>query len=453
MSNPGNGRLVISARSLRRVAANALWLTLVVAGLAALSPGQAGVNVKAYSSAEAGRITMGPDGALWFTETNAGKIGRITTSGVITEYAIPTANSFPFGITTGPDGALWFTEVQSQKIGRMTTDGTVTEYPAGGSPSNDFLSNIAAGADGALWFNKHCSGISRITTAGVVTDYPTTSCPFGLTRGPDDALWFADLYRVGRMTTDGVVTSYPLDNYGLQAITVGPDKALWFTGSLLKPPRATDPMIGRITTAGAITKYFLAEDQGWSYLIASGSDGALWFTNPYDNYSVGRITTGGVISIVPIGGPCRYPYNPFNGIVRGDDGALWLSCSSGGIVQLTVADTTPPAVRMKASPNVLWPPNQKMVTVIVSGSITDAGSGVLSSSVEYAVTDEYKVIEPRGHLTLDAAGNYAFTLSLRASREGFDSNGRVYMIRVSARDNVGNRGANWRAVVVPHDLR
>lgn len=453
MSNPKSCRSAHSVRSLCRIGVKALWLTVVVASMTALLPGQAGVSVKAYSSAEAGRIAMGPDGALWFTETNAGKIGRITTDGVITEYAIPTANGFPFGITTGPDGALWFTEVQSQKIGRITTDGTVTEFAAGGSPSNDFLSNITAGADGALWFNKHCSGISRITTAGVVTDFPTTSCPFGLTRGPDDALWFADFYRVGRMTPDGGITSYPLDNYGLQAITVGPDKALWFTGSRVVWPRATDPMIGRITTAGVITKYPLAQDQGWSYLIASGSDGALWFTNPYDNYTVGRITTGGLISIIPIGGPCRYPYNPFNGIVRGDDGALWLSCSSGGIVQLTVTDTTAPAVKMKASPNVLWPADQRMVTVTVSGSITDTGSGVLPSSVEYAVTDEYKVIQPTGHLTLDAAGNYAFTLSLRASREDFDLNGRVYMIRVSARDNVGNRGANWRAVVVPHDLR
>ena len=452
MTNPGSDFLD-SVRSVCRAGVKAVWLMVLVSCMTALLPAQTAISVKAYPSAEAGRITMGPDGALWFTETVAGKIGRITTSGVITEYAIPTPNSFPFGITTGPDGALWFTEVQSQKIGRITTDGSVTEYPAGGSSSSSFLSNITAGADGALWFNKHCFGISRITTAGVVTDYPTTSCPFGLTRGPDDALWFADLYRVGRMTTDGEVTSYPLEDYGLQAITVGPDDALWFTGSLLVPPRATSPMIGRITTAGTITKYFLAEDQGWSYLIASGSDGALWFTNPYDNYSVGRITTSGVISIIPIGGPCRFPYNPFNGIVRGDDGALWLSCSSGSIVQLMVADTTAPAVKMKASPNVLWPPNQKMVTVTVSGTIKDAGSGILASSVEYAVTDEYKVIQPTGHLTLDAAGNYAFTLSLRASREGFDSNGRIYMIRVSARDNAGNRGANWRAVLVPHDRR
>src|SRR5216683_1046064 len=53
-------------------------------------------------------ITAGPDGALWFTEFNGNKIGRITTAGGITnEFKIPTANSGPVGIVAGPDGALW----------------------------------------------------------------------------------------------------------------------------------------------------------------------------------------------------------------------------------------------------------------------------------------------------------------------------------------------------------
>src|SRR5262245_4523867 len=53
-------------------------------------------------------ITVGPHGALWFTEFAGQKIGRITTGGAITEFSVPP--SFPIGITTGPDGALWFTE-------------------------------------------------------------------------------------------------------------------------------------------------------------------------------------------------------------------------------------------------------------------------------------------------------------------------------------------------------
>jgi streptogramin lyase len=46
----------------------------------------------------------------------------------ITEFPIPTGSSFPEWITTGPDGALWFTETGSGKIGRSTTAGAITEY-------------------------------------------------------------------------------------------------------------------------------------------------------------------------------------------------------------------------------------------------------------------------------------------------------------------------------------
>ena len=62
-------------------------------------------------------IAAGPDGALWFTEAQANKIGRVTISGTPTEFTIPTPDSAPFNITTGPDGALWFTEFFGNKTG------------------------------------------------------------------------------------------------------------------------------------------------------------------------------------------------------------------------------------------------------------------------------------------------------------------------------------------------
>jgi hypothetical protein len=46
--------------------------------------------------------TTGPDGALWFTEMGAGKIGRITVSGTFTEFSLPATASSPEGITAGP---------------------------------------------------------------------------------------------------------------------------------------------------------------------------------------------------------------------------------------------------------------------------------------------------------------------------------------------------------------
>jgi virginiamycin B lyase len=61
-------------------------------------------------------ITAGP---LWFTQQGAG-IGRITTSGTVTNYTASGIGQ-PEGITVGPDGALWFTNRTGNSIGRITT--------------------------------------------------------------------------------------------------------------------------------------------------------------------------------------------------------------------------------------------------------------------------------------------------------------------------------------------
>jgi len=110
------------------------------------------------------RISAGPDGALWFTEQAGNNIARITTSGTITEYPIPTADAYPTAIAAGPDGALWFTEDAAPqdvgKIGRITTSGVIIEYPVPTSGSGP--TDITAGPDGAMWFIG--LGIGRITT-------------------------------------------------------------------------------------------------------------------------------------------------------------------------------------------------------------------------------------------------------------------------------------------------
>src|SRR5215467_2422810 len=59
----------------------------------------------------------------------AAKIGRITPAGEITEYPLPanTLAGAP-GITVGPDGALWFTLFGANQIGRITTAGVITTF-------------------------------------------------------------------------------------------------------------------------------------------------------------------------------------------------------------------------------------------------------------------------------------------------------------------------------------
>jgi len=80
------------------------------------------------------RITLGPDGNLWFTAGGTNRIGRMTPDGKFSQFPIPTKGASPIDITVGPDGALWFTEFIGQ-IGRITTDGKITEFPIPGGAS------------------------------------------------------------------------------------------------------------------------------------------------------------------------------------------------------------------------------------------------------------------------------------------------------------------------------
>jgi sugar lactone lactonase YvrE len=64
-------------------------------------------------------ITLGADGAMWFTEINGNNVGRITSDGTITEIPVPTPSGEPLGITKGPDGNIWFTEKSGDKVGTV----------------------------------------------------------------------------------------------------------------------------------------------------------------------------------------------------------------------------------------------------------------------------------------------------------------------------------------------
>src|ERR1700693_330612 len=213
-----------------------LWATadiLFSSGIVRISPADGSTTVYTLPYGQLNAIATGPDGNLWFTEQATDKIGRITTAGVITEFSIPTAGSFPTGIAAGPDGNLWFMESGASKIGRITTAGVITEFslPTAGGGAD----SITEGPDGNLWFTDHFGNkIGRITTAGVITEFPIPSAgsqPYGITAGSDGNLWFTEIDKIGRITTAGVITEFPIPSAGSQpyGITAGSDGHLWLT--------------------------------------------------------------------------------------------------------------------------------------------------------------------------------------------------------------------------------
>ncbi len=152
-------------------------------------------------------IVAGPDGALWAAQNGnyvPCRIVRLETSGKVTTYKVPA----PEYICVGPDQALWFTE-SDNAVGRITTNGKVSRFPIKGSPSSQPVA-VAAGPDGALWFTEDSSNqaqIGRMTLSGKVSlyDVPTTGSASleEITSGPLGDMWFvsASPAAIGRITT------------------------------------------------------------------------------------------------------------------------------------------------------------------------------------------------------------------------------------------------------------
>ena len=223
----------------------------------------------------------------------------IADTGVITEYAVPTAGSQPVSIVSGPDGALWFTEAAGNKVGRITTEGTITnEYPIPTGASG--LDDIAIGPDGNPWFAESVGNkIGSIDPSGAISESAPLapgSQPISVVTGPDGNAWFTahGTGKVGRMTLDGAVTEYSAGITGRPlVITAGPDGNLWFTES-------PGNKIGRLDPASGVTaETTVPTNQSAPWEITAGPDGNVWFTERLGN-KIGRITPDGVITEFPI---------------------------------------------------------------------------------------------------------------------------------------------------------
>lgn len=180
------------------------------------------------------------DKEAWFTTDHNG-IGKVTGAGKIHLYSLPDDNSQPTAITLGPDGNLWFVESEGSNVGKMTPEGKVTEYNVGFNGfSNSF--GIAAGSDGRIWFadpGNSTPRIGAINTDGTGLTYYSTGLTGeadSIVAGPDGNLYFGEFGgAIGKITTAGEITEFPLPmsegSFPVLSLTVGPNGNIWFSNN------------------------------------------------------------------------------------------------------------------------------------------------------------------------------------------------------------------------------
>jgi streptogramin lyase len=113
--------------------------------------------------------------------------------------------------------------------------------------------------------------------------------------------------------TAQAITEYPTPSASSRPNTIasGPDGALWFTEYFAD-------QIGRIGTDGTVTEFGGLSAASLPYGIVAGPDGALWFTENAGN-AIGRITTSGTVSEFAV----PTTTSGLTTITAGPDGALW----------------------------------------------------------------------------------------------------------------------------------
>ena len=256
-------------------------------------------------------IVAGPDGAMWFTQSNGGKPKGASAG------SVPGLDA----ITLGPDARLWFTEPAVDRIGEITPQAAGPAVHEFALPAADRLASgvgspvtstdaIAPGPGGDIWFTEQgSSAIGVMGTSGALVHkfalpIPGTSpAPLGITEGPNETMWFTEnsTNQVASITTSGTITLHPLPAAadGPESIVYGPDGNLWFTDDT--GVSSLDPTTGKVTVYRAHGSLL-----GPAGVTVGPDCASIWFTEPSAD-RLGRIsplpnTTGCKAGLVPLAG-------------------------------------------------------------------------------------------------------------------------------------------------------
>jgi virginiamycin B lyase len=402
-------------------------------GAAGLAQGQTREYRTAAGSAPA-ELALAPTGnSVWFTEPGTGTLGHVTDKGRYTRQYLGQGNVGPDSLAVGRDGAVWFTEAKAGRIGRLS-GGRVTTYrlAPGSEPRG-----IAAGADGAVWFTEAgADRIGRIAATGRVRTFPIPTPradPVRIAAGPDGAMWFteAGASQVGRVTASGRISEFPVPGGGTAyGIAAGPDGRMWFT-------LPGQDAVAAVTLTGVMSRYQLAAGSR-PRDIAAATDGALWFTQPGSN-EVGRIAVDGTVTEAALPTPNAAPY----GITTGLRGQVWLSeRGANKVAELGVTAAHTQYVSVGASGFVQQSPPRALPGTTVQWtffgpsvqSVTDAsGMGLFDSGPRsFVSTFSYDFTAAGAYPYRSASGSAATYKILPAAPAGATA-GAPFVVRWASR--------------------
>jgi len=256
-------------------------------------------------------ITVGSDGNLWFTEggevftpnpdpdtggTFHTNIGRVTPRGTITEFRVDCGGCLLDDIVQGPDNALWFTNNDFGRLGRITTAGAVsfvTPEDAQGNPIDYILGGGIASQGNDLWGASAFRGVlwRYNVTTGAFTEFPVADAG-DVAVDANGIVWFTTPNAIGRFdpASGGAATTTPTPGATPGSIAIASDGKVWFTSRFDDVVGYLDPT----ATAGNQVQTFGTPGAG-PQDIAAAPDASMWFTQA-EIGNAARITADGSIT-------------------------------------------------------------------------------------------------------------------------------------------------------------
>ncbi|HLJ82759.1 MAG TPA: hypothetical protein VKT51_01120 [Candidatus Eremiobacteraceae bacterium] len=290
----------------------------------------------ALTSFNPSAMALGSDNKFYAGDVNIAAIDIATTSGSVTQKAIPSGDKVGYDtMTLGPDGNVWFSEFSH--YGKITTSGAITEFTFADSTTSNYFDGIVAGPDGNIWISEYNSSIvDKIVPA---TGHETTfslGCSGQDLISAQGSLWVACTNNtLVQVTTAGVATAF-YNPYGFSGsgkyLTVGPDGNPWFGTSNASVIGEFDP------STLQMTYYYPPANYGNANTMTAGPDGNIWTIE--NNQRTVQVYILNVMSVSPASLTFASTGLTSNIVVTQHGTSAWTATSSNTAIA-TVAQGSP----------------------------------------------------------------------------------------------------------------
>jgi len=315
-------------------------------------------------------LYAGPDGMVYFTQSEHDRVGRFTLDGRVELFEVPRG-SYPHGLRFSEDGRWYVTlEYFDQIVELSRSDGSIvaTYSVAFDNPDVEGIvgpHGFAIDAQGRLWYTGRTSDVLgwvdpatgdqrrfELPTRNTIApnfDHsvikPAASAPINIEFDQEGNAWFVNLQtsQIGRVDLNDELSLFEIEGFGTdntRPINVyqGPEGFIWVTIEGDNSPE----LVGSQQSLGGIARFDPASETFKAYpqTLSKGAGGVIgvkpasvWFQYQEDDLVRLDVDESGrrdqtVFSLPDIGSRNRVMHR----IAQGPDGSMWFTSLNADLV-------------------------------------------------------------------------------------------------------------------------